>query len=67
VTMLKCGVEGCDERIPGLTGLQELRNLMAHLKRAHLMKNLTMSDALEWRIKFEDKMDAEAAARKASR
>lgn len=57
---LRCRVPGCKWKPRGLmTGLQEARALEKHLRTAHLMPNMDLAQALEWRVKFENQSDDE--------
>lgn len=51
---LRCRVPGCKAIITGVTGLDEIMKLRQHFKRSHLSE-LTPSEALELRVKWEGK------------
>ena len=57
--LLRCAIPGCHARIRGMTGLQEAENLLKHLNRVHAApgERYTMSDALEFRARFEETAD----------
>jgi len=54
---LRCRVPGCRATIPGLTGLDELHQLVRHFRRAH-GRDIALELALEIRAAWEE--DAEA-------
>jgi len=55
--ILRCQVPGCNRVIKGMTGLQELQNLIKHMGKEHLLR-LDMNAALEWRARFEEQQEA---------
>jgi len=54
---LRCIVPGCKVTIRGVTGLDELHKLQKHYYKAHWAR-ITMEEALNLRIKIEEKADA---------
>jgi len=58
---LRCRVPGCRATIPGLTGLDELHELIRHFHRAH-GRDIPLDLALDIRAAWEEDAAAESPA-----